>query len=191
MKTLVVSLVALLFAFFAGCQNSITDPIVDENTIYSGQAYAENYADKDLINFTYPNMIKLEGMLDNPSGPSEGSVNISGVVRYGLETVYFDSPPPATQSAIKVSLKVDADLKCNSSLDGKFWIVKNTSQDFVYGSDGVNNIYYLTKTFRVQNTCRTTLDLVMSFEVTEKDLKLTSMKLKIPDGLQPIGDPVF
>jgi len=45
MKTLFVALVALLFAFFIGCQSSITDP-VSETTNMAGTVDEETFLTK-------------------------------------------------------------------------------------------------------------------------------------------------
>jgi hypothetical protein len=184
MKTLFVSLVAFLFAFFFGCQNSITDPVVSEN------AYTENYANKDVIS-TYPEVIKLQGMLDDPrqSNTLNSGVEINGDLRYSLETVYFDSPPPAPQSAFKVRLYVHAQLKANSSQDTDIWTVKGTSEDLVNKTDPAESIYYIQKSFRVKSKCPVPMDLVLKFQVDEKEISLVSMDLKKVHGLLPIPDP--
>ena len=56
MKTLFVALVALLFAFFIGCQSSVTDPEVPESNEYIGYTDEESFAYKDVFTFTYPNV---------------------------------------------------------------------------------------------------------------------------------------
>ena len=167
MKTLFFPLVALLFAFFIGCQSSITDPIVTD-TGYS--------ANKDFIS-TLTEVIKLEGMVDDPRPSFNSGVKINGEIRYSIKTVYFDSPPPAPQSALKVQLYVDAELKANCALDDELWTVNNVSQDLVYKTDPAESVYYIQKSFRVQSSCPNPMDLVFKFEVNEKELKVISMAL--------------
>lgn len=169
MKTLFFPLVALLFAFLIGCQSSITDPVVTDN------GYSAN---KDFIS-TLTEVMKLQGTVDDPRQSFNSSVDINGEIRYLIETVYFDSPPPAPQSAFKVRLYVDAQLKANCGVDDEVWKVNNVSQDLVYKTDPAESVYYIQKSFRVQSNCPNPLDLVIKFEVTEKELKIVSMNLVI------------
>src|SRR3989304_6479053 len=97
MKTLFVSVAVLLFAFFVGCQDTITDPAV---------SLTENYVSKDIIH-AFPGVIKLSGKLSDPSH-TYTSVTIRGVVRYNLEQVLLQQRPPKT--AIKVGLWLNAEL---------------------------------------------------------------------------------
>ena len=60
MKTLFVALVALLFAFFLGCQSSITDLRSQAIQNSWGSASEETFAYKDAFNFKYPELIRLE-----------------------------------------------------------------------------------------------------------------------------------
>ena len=175
MKTLFFPLVALLFAFFIGCQSSITDPIVTDNS-YS--------ANKDFIS-TLTEVTKLQGTVDDPRQSFNSSVDINGEIRYLIETVYFDSPPPAPQSAFKVRLYVDAQLKANCGVDDEVWKVNNVSEDLVYNIGPAESDYFLQKSFRVQSTCPTPLDLVLNFKVDEKELKIVAMNLKIADNWVP------
>lgn len=175
MKTLFFPLVALLFAFFIGCQSSITDPVVTDND-YS--------ANKDFIS-TLTEMIKVEGTVDDPRQSFNSGVEINGEIRYSIETVYFDSPPPAPQSAFKVRLYIDAQLKALCPQDDDLWKVNNVSEDLVYNIGPVESEYYLQKSFRVQSTCPIPLDFVIKFKVNEKRLEIVSMRLKVPDGWLP------
>ena len=174
MKTLFFPLVALLFAFFIGCQSSITDPIVTDN------GYSAN---KDFIS-TLTEVIKLQGTVDDPRQSFNSGVDIKGEIRYSVKTVYFDSPPPAPQSAFKVQLYVDAELKASCALDDEIWTVKSVSQDLVHKTDPAESVYYIQKSFRVQSNCPNPMDLVVKFQVEENQLKIVSMKLKILDAIQ-------
>ncbi len=174
MKTLFVSLAALLFAFFVGCQSSITDPVNQDNY---GSAYTENFASKDWIS-TFPGEIKLNGIIDDPSHSFEGCAQINGTVRYRIDLVHFNKVRPAPHSALKVSLLVNAKIKCQNPADDNLWIVDGSSEDLVYQSNVNQTIYYLEKSFRVQYNGRG-MDLVLKFSVIEKRLELVSMRLFI------------
>ena len=176
MKTLFVSLAALLFAFFVGCQSSITEPVDSKDN--SAGAYTSNDAFKNQTN-TYPSFIELEGSIEDPSSLANTAVEIKGVLKYSLEAVYFDAPPPAPQSAIRVKMKVSATLHNQTSSDGKIWTVEGISENLVYIAAHSESAPYLNKSFRVQNTGTTPLDLVMKFQVDAKRLTLISMNLTV------------
>ena len=164
MKTLFVSLVAFLFAFFVGCQNSITDPTGSDS---------ESLVNKDVLT-SYPGTIELEGIMVDPSLQFESYVIISGQVRYNLETV----PVASNQKVIKVSLFVDAEMETDAGNDNSTWMVNETSEDIVYFSSNDEAIH-LTKSFRVKNTVRCPLNLVLKFRVEGKKLMLASKTLEL------------
>jgi hypothetical protein len=185
MKNLFIPLTALLFAFFLGCQSTITDPVVTDNPNVKITAEENVYVLKTSIS-AYRGVIKLEGLVFDPSHPLNSFAEIGGVIRYNLEERFFDPIPPAPQSGIFVDLYVDAELKGGCSGQQHPWTVKTTSQDMVYTSDVNASFSYLEKTFRVSNTCCAPLNLVFKFQVDEKALTLVSMSLKHIGGLNPI-----
>jgi hypothetical protein len=188
MKTLVVSLVALLFAFFVGCQSSITDPVVSDTKDNFGSVNTENFASKDWIN-SLPGVIDLTGMIQVPGLLMDELAEIDGSIKYAIDKVYYDSRPPAPQSALKVSMYANAKITCFNSGNDDVWTAVNASEDLVYTSNQNGARKFFTKTIRVKNACPAPLDLVLKFQVTEKDLTLSSMQLKIRAGWTPTGDP--
>jgi hypothetical protein len=174
MKTLFVALVALLFAFFLGCQSSITDPVVPEPTKFVG-TLEDNSIDKDWFTFQYPNVIKLNGTLYDPSHRLNSFAKIDGIVRYRLEEMKAADRPP--RSAINVQLYVNAKLKSNCPKEEQTWTVNKTSEDVIYTSPFNEPVYFLEKSFRVENTCCCPLNLILKFKVSEKSLTLVSMRL--------------
>lgn len=174
MKTLFVSFAALVFAFFLGCQSSITDPVNQDN---NGSSYTENFASKDWIS-TFPGEIKLQGMIDDPSYGINGCAQINGIVRYRIDLVDYSASRPAPHPALKVSLLVNAKIKCQNPADNNLWIVEGFSEDLIYKSNLNVVVNYLEKSFRVRNTSRG-MDLVLKFRVSEKNLELVSMRLFI------------
>lgn len=173
MKTLFVSLAALLFAFFVGCQDNITDPVVNDSGNNALTLSAENYVSKDIIH-AFPGVIKLSGKLFDPSQTYTSYVSIRGIVRYNLEQVLLKQRPPKT--AIKVGLWVNAELTGSSTASSESWTVKGTAEEIVYTSTDNQPVYYIEKSFKVQNTSPM-LDLVLKFRVDEKNLELVSMRL--------------
>jgi hypothetical protein len=200
MKTLFVSLAALLFAFFVGCQSSITDPEMPDNTQSFGNPEEEIAVYKDVFNSNYPGTIILSGLVLDPSHRLNSYAEIKGIVRYGIKEVNseitgekilnFYKVSPGGNSPdknLKVDLFVDASLKVNCpSGHNKHWAVKETAEQIVSKVHLNQSVVYIQKTFRVKNTCCAPLNLVMKFEVNEKELKLVSMELKIIEGLYPI-----
>ena len=196
MKALVVSLVFLGFAFFLGCQDSITDPVT-EPTYSSTSTDEEMTFDKDWFNIHYPNSIRLEGTLLDPSQRPNGYVQISGVVRYGITEVStaqygaepivnFNKTSPGNTpplSNLKVDLYVSADLKGGFNTP---WKVLKKDVAVISRSASSISVYYIEKSFRIQNTTNASLDLVLKFEVQNKDMKLVSQTLELVKGLDPI-----
>jgi hypothetical protein len=164
MKTLFVSLAAILFALFVGCQDTITDPVVSSTEIG---------VNKDIIH-AYPGVIKLDGTIFDPG--HDNFVSISGTVRYDLKHVYLKQRPP--KLAMKIGLWVSAEVKGIADDASERWIVNGTSEDVVYNDTVDPAVYYLEKSFKVQNTSPS-LDLVLKVRVEGKTLELVSMRLYI------------
>ena len=163
MKTLFISLVAFLFAFFVGCQeNTITDPVTDQSI---------PNVDKD-VNSYYSEVIKLDGLLFDPShSKSHPYANIDGTIRYRVDKIKIDRIV-----AKKVSFIVNASIHggCPKS---KLWRVTEISEailDFT-GPDQTTRTF--EKTFKVCNTCCAPLQLVMKFELSDNNLKVVSTTL--------------
>jgi len=181
MKNLFLTIVVFSVLLLIGCQeNSITDPVSNDTNLN----LATIVLDKDIIS-SYPGVIKLEGMLFDPSHYFNNNAAISGVVRYSLNKVELDRIPEDTP--IKVKLYVNAELKEGlsgrdvSGLDVRSLFVSGTSEDLVYTSATNDQLYYLEKSFRVKNN---RLNLIFKFQVNEKSLTMVSMrlvKIKISD----------
>ena len=194
MKTLIVSFVFLGFVIFFGCQNSITDPVSPETTNYSGVTDDENVFSKDWFSFHYPNFIRLEGTLLDPSHKVNGYAEISGIVRYGVSEVsqvstqaivsYSKNAPNGTPPKdIKVDLYVKAEIKggCKG-----LWNVAKTTDAIVKKGPANEPIYYIEKKIRVKNTCCAPLNLVLKFELRNKNVRLVGQRLELVPGVEPI-----
>jgi hypothetical protein len=162
MKTLFVWLVALLFAFFLGCQNSITDPVVTDNSEYIGTS-EEEIAFKDAVS-AFPGLIKLDGNLFDPLHPAY-AVQIDGIIRYKLELL--------NQEALKVIIYINASLKSGCPGQNKHWMVYGLTEDVLHSTTGI-----LEKSFDVKNTCNCHFKLVLRLKVNEKEVILISAELK-------------
>jgi hypothetical protein len=194
MKTLFVAFVALLFAFFSGCQSSVTDPVVPESSEYSNIPEQETVAYKDVFHFTYPNEIRLTGLLYDPSYKLNNLVEIDGVARYGIKEIssgtqaltpgdiYKVSSSGTPDKKLKVDLFVDAMFKVKCPNQNASWSIKKAAEQVVTISSANQSVIYIVKYFRVKNTCRAPLNLVLTFQLDNKVLTLASMELKLVDG---------
>lgn len=162
MKALFVSLVALLFAFFIGCQSSITDPALSENTAIAEE---EEMAFKDAVS-SFPGLIKLDGNLFDPIHLPY-PVQMEGVIRYKLDML------PNIDQALKVSIYINASLKSGCPSQNKHWMVYGLTEDVLYSSTSI-----LVKSFDVKNTCNCHFKLVLRLKVNEKEVILISSELK-------------
>jgi hypothetical protein len=153
---------------------------------------------KDFISFTYPNVIKLSGTLFDPNQSLYNLVKIKGVVRYGLKKINTGTnsqipvahlktgPNETSDTKYKVDLYVDAAFNSNDPHCNRTWSVKRAADQTVVISSVNNAIVSFVKSFRIKNTCYAPLNLVLKFELAEKELKLVSMDLKLEPGQLPI-----
>jgi hypothetical protein len=187
MKTLFVALVTFLFALIIGCQeSSITDP-VSNDTGTNSVAQESIYMDKDISSY-YPGVIKLDGLLPDPSHFLNSFARIKGMVRYRMDEIKINDLTTSPPNAVSVKLFVSAQLFGESPKPVSPWIVTGTSADvMVYTHNGLAN-YVLEKSFRVRNT---SLNLILKFRVYDKSVKLTSMTLKKVDDSVQIPDPTM
>lgn len=186
MKNFLLTLIVFSVLLLIGCQeNSITDPVSNDPNPKLATT-GQNSLDKDILS-SYPGVIKLEGMLFDPSHYFNSNPAISGVVRYSIDYVKLARIPEDTP--INIRLYVNAELK--EGFSGKVsrsLFVSGTSEDRIYISTTNNDpVYYLEKSFSVKNSL---LNLVLKFQVNEKSLTLISMNLfKVKIENLPIPDP--
>lgn len=198
MKTLFVSLVAFLFAFIIGCQeSSITDPVsndtgfnpaVDQDAGLNPSVEKNITLDKDIISSLYPGVIQLSGILKDPTIMFNGYVGIKGVVRYRVSQIYYDKPAPHT-STMKVQLYVNAELKRELEKTNLVWRVIDKAET-IFNTTSANQLLFIEKSFRVQNS-KVPLNLVLKFQVDEKTVSLVSKELRLANSAVIIPDPVF
>lgn len=186
MKTLFVSLVAVLFAFFAGCQNSITDPVVPESTNVAGTVDEETVAYKDAIS-SWPGIIKLDESICEPIHNTCNTTLIGGVIRYNIQGL-----PPRHRfiPVLKVGIYINVEFKSNLFETADTWRVNGRTEDIIYFTAADQQFYNLDKEFLLTNTGDYRLKLVLKFKVYKKSLELVSMELK-NRGDVAIGDPEY
>jgi hypothetical protein len=187
MKTLFVALVALLFAFFIGCQSSITDP-VSETTNIAGTLDEESFAYKDAVS-VWPGVIDFNTDICEPIHNTCNTTVIAGVVRYKVDK--FRVPYATEPVNRKVSIYINAKIKYGFGGEtGRPWIVFGMSEEIFYWSTTYDYVYIFEKEFAVRNTGDLRLKLVVKFEVIGTNVKIASMVLrKCADVV--IGDPEF
>ena len=162
----------LSFAFFFGCQESITDPVFQESGITGLEA------SKDIAS-TYPGVIDLGGILFNPSRPNF-DVHIDGVVRYKIQI----PNPYELEAFTKINLYINAALKSTCpGQEKQNWRVYGYTEDFLYPTPASETEFYiLEKSFEVRNSCSCHMKLVLKFKVVKKSIILISKELKhLPD----------
>jgi hypothetical protein len=184
MKTLFVSLVVLLFAFFIGCQNSITDP-VSETTNMTATVEDETVAYKDAVSL-WPGVIKLDENICEPIHNTCNTTLIAGVIKYDIKPIRAGHH---LVTALKVGIYINAELKSGFNDSDGPWRVFGMTEDYVYLSTSNQEVYTLNKEFFVRNTGNYRLILALRFEVHEKVVKLVSMELRNYYTVFPIGDP--
>lgn len=195
MKTLFVSFAALLFAFFLGCQSTITDPVIPEPTKFIGSIEEETVAYKDVFHNTYPYSIRLEGSLLDPSHKLNSFADIDGILRYGIKKVgsnsgvqtpiefYKSESDPGLK--FRVNLYVDAVFKGGCPAHNHPWTAKQAADKIIEVNSSNQSVYYFEKSFKVNGTCCAPLNLVIKFLYEDQKLSIVSMALKIRDGWQP------
>jgi hypothetical protein len=202
MKTLIFSFAALIFAFFLGCESTITNPEVSQPLTYGNYTDQEYLTYKDVISNMYPNKILLSGILLDPSHRLNSYAEIDGVIRYGIQEVKRDIQEDEMQSIyksgqngtttnrkFKVNLYFDALLKGGCSGHNEPWVAKKATYEIVEMNVSNSVVVNFKKTVRVCHTCCAPLNLVFTFKVVRKELVLVTMNLELAQGIKSINFP--
>lgn len=172
MKTLFVSLFALLFLFFFGCQEgNITDPVQDVR------------AEKDYNSYLNTDILELEGFIYDPVHRSnlKQSAEVSGKVIYEHTLMKLDPIPPAPQVYVLLEVRLNMDIVVQCPKGEKIWSVNKYFEERVDISS-INEIeVFLEKRFVIENACCHPCDMLFKFKVTEKSLEVESMWLERTD----------
>jgi len=174
MKTLIISLlVAALFVI--GCQeNSITDPVVNEQVEKNQNDIPETYIQGSLI---------LNTVLDDPYPIGNSFYRLNGNIDYELRMIYADPIPPTAQRYISVYMQVDADLRyfCTvcppNELDELSGFVTEVSESFI--PVGGNTVSLLEKTFQIQGR-DDGMVLKARFSVSNDRIEVNALWLALP-----------
>ncbi len=188
MKTTIVSLTAILFAFFLGCQDSsITDPVSNDSAI-SPFTTESVPLDKDVISY-YPSIIKLEGLIFDPIHRLNSYAKIKGVVRYRFDKIQFEKR--SAYSGVKFSLYINAELKSDCPNSTQAWTVNERNHAIINISSFSPLVNYFEKSFRVYNTCCGSLNLLLKFRSVDNTLSVESMRLeKVKSLWTPVEDRI-
>ncbi|MBT8378741.1 MAG: hypothetical protein KJN64_05900 [Ignavibacteria bacterium] len=176
MKTLFVSLAALLFSFFFACQEgNITDPVQDNGSNQTG---------KDYLTYINSEVIELEGSIHDPVHESDmkNTAEVSGEIIYEHKLYLSDPIPPAPQNYVVLNVSVNTDILVQCPNGDRYWTVNEYFEDAV-DLPAVNETEVIfEKRFVVRNACCHPADLIFRFKVTEKSLELLSMWLEEGDS---------
>jgi len=174
MKTLIISLlVAALFVI--GCQeNSITDPIVNQQVEKNQNDIPETYIQGSLT---------LNTVLNDPYPIGNSFYRLNGKIDYELRMIYADPIPPTAQRYISVYMQVDADLGyfCTvcppNELDELSGFVTEVSESFI--PVGGNTVSLLEKTFQIQGR-EDGMVLKARFSVSNDRIEVNALWLALP-----------
>lgn len=185
MKALFASLLACLFAFFLGCQqSSITDPVtIDDNALTLEDV--QNLAHKDLISY-YPGLIKVDDRIFDPShyngiSPLPLFTEVKGDIRYSHQLFEVDQTPPPALLGAKVKLYINLILDAECPKQDSYMKVVAISDATVYfsGSPGTTEEFIIVeRAFKVRNCCCCPMDLYLKFGISHTEVSLVSMELQ-------------
>jgi hypothetical protein len=164
MKTLFVSLVTLSFAFFVGCQSSVTDPMDPNNA---------NNISKDAARCV-PGIIKLDATILNEQPTDAGEYSVSGWIKYNLESTPAPEGTPST--LVKVSMTMNADFS-NEADNQSPWKVKSTSTEIVYAPSSGTAFTTFNKTYKLVNVKGHQLEIKPKFKVNASSLAVESIEV--------------
>lgn len=174
MKTLFVMLVAFLFAFVIGCQeSSITDPTTNEEEM---NQFNSNGIEKS-SNF-YSDEVEVKEAISDPSHPNGRLTLVYGYIKYRVTYPKIAGPGRSIErNAIVVNgfidLNLDADCpEIDSNMKVTSWFVHKIP--FTY-TDNLNKSFY--RSFKVNGSCCKPLTLIVGLRLTGKVLEVVSLGL--------------
>lgn len=172
MKTLFVSLSALLFLFFFACQEgNITDPVQDVK------------AEKDYNTYLNTDILELEGFVYDPVHRPylKQNAEVIGKVIYEHTLVKLDPIPPAPQVYVLLEVRLITDIIVQCPKGEKKWSVNKYFEKRV-DITNINEIEaFFEKRFVIENACCHPCEMLFKFKVTEKSLEVESMWLERTD----------
>jgi hypothetical protein len=169
-----------VFAFFIGCQNTITDPVVPDQDSYNSPA-GENVTYKTIIS-TWPGYIRLHHDVFDPSHPQLDGVLLNGMIKYKM-----DSRVPSqdeTYLDMKVNIFVDTEIRSGCPRQKCTPSVTAFVNEKVRLSSTNDEVYNVEKVFVVSNPCCGAIKLVLTFGIQKDNVTLLSYVIR-PLGGKP------
>ena len=166
MKKLLLTLVSFFFLFALCCQeNSITEPL-------SSEVAEKDGFQEDTYNH---GIIKLDGMVADPSRPFNCCLEIRGVIEYEHRLIYIDPDQSTSSYYVSLKLAIEAEVfdPCLPTVPA--WPISETSIDKIDVQP--EQVQSLIKYFRVQGR-DDVMFLVCKFTVTTDYLSLDGIWLK-------------
>jgi hypothetical protein len=188
MKVLLVSLLAFLFAFFLGCQeSSVTDPATIEDAVLTIED-VQNLAYKDLISY-YPEIIELNTSVYDPSHHGRKYTDVKGFIRYNHKLFKYETPKQPVRFGAQVKLYINTDLfpDCPNANINKCMKVVALENETVYFEGLLNHAKIVENKFRVCNCCCCPIDLYVKFAINRSEVRLISLEIQ-KCGWTPIGE---
>ena len=165
MKKMLLTIVVLSILFAVGCQeSSITEPVTVEST---NKVQPTN-------DRTHQGIIRLEGLLVDPSEPFNSYLSISGQIEYEHSVVGGPSP----MAEVLVSFLIEANLQDTDPFTDPIMSISSQTEDQIYVSEFG---YTLKKSFPIQDRIDGMV-LVCQFLVTAETVSLSSMLLALPSA---------
>ena len=178
MKTLVASLVVLVFAFFIGCQDTITDPVSSDT---NSSAVQEEASYKTVIS-TWPGYIRVHNYIFDPSHPQLDNVLLNGMIKYKIESKATIKDDVSHGYKLSLFVNVEVISRCpHQKSKPTVTAFANENIDLASTSEIAN---YFEKVFEVSNNCCGKLKLVLKFAFYGDQLTLVSTVLR-PLGWDP------
>lgn len=174
MKTLFVATAALLFAFFLGCESTITEPVQFENTKFfsAGEEDASAYKDRARM---FPDVVSLEATIIDEKPAGNTAYDLIGSVRYKVEST--DAPGETKYPIVKVKLFVNADI--TSSEPGQdLWVLSSTDVEVVSPPVNVSAFIVFEKTYEIVNVQGTYVEVTLNFTVSGNSISTQVINIK-------------
>jgi len=175
MKTLFVSLAALLFAFFLGCQSTITEPVELGHTKFLESGTDEDVtANKDRARM-FPDVVSLEATIIDEKPAGNAAYDLIGSVRYKVEST--DAPGETKYPIVKVKLFVNADITSSDPGQGP-WVLNSTDVEVVSSPSNVSAFKIFEKKYEIVNVQGTYIEVTLEYTVSGSSTSTQVINIK-------------
>ncbi len=172
MKTLFVSLAAITFAFFIGCESSITDPtvpLIGGDSKFKGAIEESNHTyNKDKAR-CFQDIIKVKATIIDEKSAGNVNFDVAGTVLYNISST--DANEGTSKELVKVKLTLNADI--TSSNPGQVpWKVKSTATEVVFVPSNQYAFTILELPYEIVNVQGTKIELKFKYRIYHTTLAL-------------------